>query len=93
MDIHLTEAGRTAAESESEDDSLEDIIGALSEEERAAFGAALEKLIARLESRLGDEGGFGPRGDPRRGGWEHLGRRPWPGRDPRGGFPRREGFD
>jgi DNA-binding MarR family transcriptional regulator len=98
MDLHLTEAGRSAAETEAEDDSLEDIVGTLSDEERSTLRSVLDILIERLEAKLGDLRRPGPDEGGRFDGWDRMGRGPWTRgprgpRSPRDGFPPRESFD
>lgn len=50
MLVYLTEKGRTEEQAE----PAGDVFGCLSEEEQAAFGSYLERIIANLEEQLGE---------------------------------------
>lgn len=87
MEIHLTDAGKAAAEAEPEGDPQDAMFEVLSAEEQASFSQILQKLIDHLEAQPGpEEGDFGPRGGfGHRGGFgppegfggpHHRGRRP-----------------
>lgn len=57
VNISLTEAGKTALEQQDEIPDVDSFFSCLNDEEQVAFGAYLERLIARLEEELAAGGG------------------------------------